>query len=99
MKNRKLFFISALFFAIILISSIFVFAMGSIIFNKEKDNENYQNKSEKISCQNELDCNDDNLCTIDYCSEEKCYNTKVVLCYQNDGCCPESCTPENDNDC
>ncbi len=53
----------------------------------------------KVPCVKDSDCSDDSLCTINLCRDGYCTSRDVVLCYQNDGCCPKGCNPTNDNDC
>lgn len=50
-------------------------------------------------CTSSLQCNDANICTTDTCSEGACSHTSIILCTNNDGCCPAGCTSANDNDC
>ncbi len=52
-------------------------------------------------CSSSAECNDNNICTIDLCEgiPRKCYNTEIVLCADNDDCCPAKCYYENDSDC
>jgi len=95
MENRG-FFIFAIFVLIFLVvCSVFVFAVRSRFNNIPY----IEDDSENITCTRDEDCIDENLCTLHYCDDGICRTTDVVLCYQNDGCCPSECTPENDNDC
>jgi hypothetical protein len=102
MDNRGvLVFLASAFFFLILIS-VFVFAYFGSSDKSPKMNTthsaNYPNQS--VSCYNNDDCNDGDSCTLNYCGDDSfCVNTPVVLCYQNDGCCPKGCTAQNDNDC
>lgn len=91
--DKKIFLILGLIILGILFFSIFVFAN----LNKNYFNENI--KSNYSSCENDFNCEDGNSCTIDYCHNKECCNTEIVLCYQDDGCCPSGCTAKNDNDC
>ncbi len=53
-------------------------------------------------CENTSDCEDQDPCTIDECSESlprKCIHNPVNACIQGDGCCPENCGPNEDIDC
>ena len=77
----------------ILVGAVFLRADSSSgdFINLGKNNDN--------DCSLSSECFDDNKCTIDFCNYGTCMNTKVVLCYQNDGCCPKGCNPSNDNDC
>lgn len=96
--KKRLYLFSFLIF-VFLIGFVFLFATGNIDSYKNSE-KNHGEDLEKIQCVNEIDCADNNSCTIDYCSDSGfCENTKVILCYQNDGCCPKGCTSENDNDC
>ncbi len=48
------------------------------------------------------DCNDNNICTIDFCSDystPSCRNNPITGCINDDGCCPDNCNSDNDNDC
>lgn len=96
MKRKSFFVISVII--LVLIFSILFFAFGSAKYDKEK-NDSVKIIEESTSCSEDYDCDDGNAYTIDYCYSEQCSNTEVVLCYQNDGCCPKSCTPANDGDC
>ncbi len=51
------------------------------------------------SCISSADCDDENSCTIEESKDGICYNVKVILYDDNDGCCPEDCYQRNDNDC
>ncbi len=98
MKDKGLLIFVVGVFLFLVICSFFVFAL----FDLQKSDEKFyiENNSGKISCENDLSCDDGNSCTLDYCNEmNNCVNSDVVLCYHNDGCCPNGCTPENDNDC
>lgn len=51
------------------------------------------------------DCDDGDACTTnmlagdsDTCSAE-CVDQAITACVDDDGCCPPTCTPDNDNDC
>ncbi len=46
-------------------------------------------------------CDDHDICTIDTCDDsgDMCVNTLITACINGDGCCPQSCSFENDNDC
>lgn len=52
-------------------------------------------------CFTNKNCNDNNSCTIDICSNspKTCSNIKVKNCVNNDNCCPSSCDYATDNDC
>jgi hypothetical protein len=56
-------------------------------------------EKEVLNCSSKNDCNDKDLCTIDLCKDSECSNTQIVLCYNNDNCCPDQCNSGNDNDC
>ncbi len=56
------------------------------------------------ACSTNIDCNDDNFCTIDTCSDvgtcaSACSYEEITQCINNDDCCPAGCTYDNDNDC
>ncbi|MFH1053951.1 MAG: hypothetical protein V1740_06050 [Candidatus Woesearchaeota archaeon] len=53
------------------------------------------------TCNNYLDCNDENICTIDDCAgfPRRCINKPVLYCKDDDSCCPERCNYTDDNDC
>lgn len=82
---------------------IFLLMFGTVYFISKVSIKNEQNfiiqERETISCNTKNDCDDNNLCTIDSCYEQKCSNTQIILCYNNDNCCPNQCTSSNDNDC
>jgi hypothetical protein len=72
--------------------------------------ENMQGESQEIetpevkeemtsNCQAKEDCEDNDNCTLESCTGGVCISTEVLLCYNNDGCCPEGCNSRNDNDC
>jgi len=98
MNNRGLLiFLSCIFFILVL-----GLAMAFAFFNSDSTNKNNPvvTNGEKISCFEDSECDDGDACTLDYCNENSfCANTKVMLCYHNDGCCPKGCTKQNDNDC
>ena len=57
------------------------------------------------ACPDEAACNDNDACTTDtlegdaaFCNA-RCMNAAVTACVDDDGCCPATCTPDNDNDC
>ncbi|MFH1331794.1 MAG: hypothetical protein ABIH63_00735 [archaeon] len=51
-------------------------------------------------CDEDKECDDNNKCTTDTCNvEKKCEHTQLTECKSDDGCCPEGCNNENDNDC
>ncbi len=52
-------------------------------------------------CFSNLECNDKDPCTVDICSGSPgtCSHKKITECKDNDSCCPEGCTNENDNNC
>jgi hypothetical protein len=99
MNNKGIFVLVSSVFLVLIIALTFTISIfGS---NQEEKNKPYiENGTERISCEVESDCNDGDSCTLDYCGDKNfCVNTKVVLCYHSDGCCPQGCTPQNDNDC
>jgi hypothetical protein len=68
--------------------------------NKSNGNPSVEGNSEGVSCEVNDDCENDDPCVLSYCGRGNvCVDVDVVLCYQNDGCCPKGCTPQNDNDC
>ena len=99
MFNKKGRLYVVLFTALLFIAIIgFLFAIN--IPNEGKNpNEEIENQTEEKTCIQDSDCDDGNACTINDCREGKCLEIEVVLCYQNDGCCPENCNQQNDNDC
>jgi hypothetical protein len=50
-------------------------------------------------CDENIDCNDNDVSTKDTCSNFKCTYAKITECEDNDLYCPESCNSDNDNDC
>lgn len=89
-KNAFVFLLSLFLFLVLCLVSVLIF-----INPLEK---NYFS-GEIISCNVDNDCNDGNSCTINYCKNLECEVAKVVLCYDNDNCCPKGCVLDNDNDC
>jgi hypothetical protein len=58
------------------------------------------------ACSGDPDCNDNDACTIDTCSNggtcaAVCNYTPIIACSgsTSDGCCPAGCTYETDTDC
>ncbi len=57
------------------------------------------------NCDEDKDCNDNNYCTMDFCTgnPKRCdYASSHFLitdCMANDKCCPSNCTWKTDNDC
>jgi hypothetical protein len=45
------------------------------------------------------ECEDNDKCTTNTCSEGFCVYPKITICKSNDGCCPAGCTVTKDNDC
>lgn len=82
---------------------LFLLMFGTVYFISKLSIRNEQNfiiqEKEVINCNTKNDCDDGNSCTIDSCQNGKCFNTQIVLCYNNDNCCPSSCTSFNDEDC
>lgn len=100
MNQRGVFVLLISIFLFLAVGSVFTFAINNKTGNNSDNDLPYiEGSNETISCLIDDDCDDGNSCTIDYCAKEKCSNTQVVLCYQNDGCCPKGCLPGNDNDC
>ncbi|MCD4740092.1 hypothetical protein K8R43_02760, partial [archaeon] len=52
-----------------------------------------------MNCSTDADCNDEQVCTIDQCINNTCNYDQITSCTDNDGCCPEECTANTDNDC
>lgn len=52
-------------------------------------------------CSSNVQCNDQNKCTIDRCSgtPKECSNAKITECRKGDDCCPSGCTYSSDKDC
>jgi hypothetical protein len=64
----------------------------------------YNDACKVPECGGNGDCKDDNACTKDVCEYAQhpnafCTNNKITICDSNDGCCPEDCMSDNDNDC
>lgn len=56
----------------------------------------------KEECVINADCDDNNPCTVDACSDTPpriCSNTLITQCVNNDTCCPDFCDSKTDNDC
>ncbi|MCD4740260.1 hypothetical protein K8R43_03655, partial [archaeon] len=52
------------------------------------------------TCYTDLDCDDENACTIDVCEEGiLCTNSEITQCKSGDDCCPQGCNYIIDNDC
>ena len=54
------------------------------------------------TCSTDTECNDNNACTMDICDfsgtcSASCSNTEIIICIDEDGCCPEGCTNELDS--
>jgi uncharacterized protein YpmB len=89
---------------------IIILILGGIflIYNLKKASEDLEKSKtsereiqEKVilKCEIDQDCEDGNSCTINSCSGKKCIENEVLLCYNNDDCCPYNCDSSNDNDC
>jgi hypothetical protein len=52
-----------------------------------------------VQCSEDIECEDEDECTINHCNEGICMLNQATLCYNNDNCCPEGCNSKNDNDC
>jgi len=86
------------FFTIIL----FVVVITVLFFFKKQVTEEFSAQTfydEKQSCTSDITCSDGEACTIDSCIDGFCKHTEVLMCYMDDGCCPENCNQGNDNDC
>jgi hypothetical protein len=85
------------------IALIFLLIFGTVYFISKLSIRNEQGfivqEKEVINCNYKNYCDDSNFCTIDLCNNAKCSNTQIVLCYNNDNCCPGQCNSGNDNDC
>jgi len=56
----------------------------------------------KEECVIQADCDDNDPCTVDKCSDtppRTCSNTPITQCINDDNCCLGICGPENDTDC
>ena len=98
MDNRGVFVFAVSVFIFLVIGSVFIFAVER---NSSRNNGTFyfENSKENLSCVCNDDCDNNQSCTLHYCDGGFCKSTEVVLCYQNDGCCPSGCTSDNDNDC
>ena len=58
-------------------------------------------KSEFLQCYRDVECEDEDECTEDYCSDfpKLCYNEQITECKHGDNCCPINCTAVEDEDC
>ncbi len=57
-----------------------------------------------LICNGPNDCKDGNDCTADICSNAgtctaSCSNIAIIVCMDNDNCCPAGCDSTTDNDC
>lgn len=100
MKRGSLLVFTCVIF-ILLIVAVFGFSKisGDVNNDSSEEDSNGDNYENVKTCLEDLDCQDDNDCVINTCRDGFCAETNVLLCYQNDGCCPSGCTPKNDNDC
>jgi hypothetical protein len=95
-KQEKLYIVIAFVLLFLLMfGTVFVISKLSI---KNEQSFIVQEK-QVVNCNSKNDCDDANSCTIDLCESTKCSNTPIVLCYNNDNCCPGQCNSGNDNDC
>jgi len=82
---------------------LFLLMFGTIYFisklSIKKEQGFIVQEKQVLNCNSKNDCNDKNSCTIDECYNSECSNTQIVLCYNNDNCCPKECDSWNDNDC
>lgn len=102
MENRGLFVFLVSIFVFLFVGGIFAFAAGGkdFILGKDKPSAEIEdNHDDSVLCVSDGDCADEDACTLHYCNVGKCAVTQVVLCYQNDGCCPSGCNIVTDNDC
>ena len=86
-------------FFILLIGVIFSVSKISGDVEDRNIEEGGKNQTVQKTCVHDLDCQDSDACIINSCRDGFCAETNVILCYQNDGCCPQGCTEQNDNDC
>lgn len=103
MKNKKAnvyVIISVVVIFILILGGFFLFYTLKKSHENSKENQNPEIQEKVImNCEVNEDCKDGNPCIINSCSEKKCVKSEVLLCYNNDGCCPENCNSGNDNDC
>jgi len=52
-----------------------------------------------LECSANSECDDDNPCTTDSCTDGKCIYSPIKSCTSGDGCCPFGCSYNNDKDC
>ncbi|MCD4740777.1 BNR-4 repeat-containing protein [archaeon] len=52
-----------------------------------------------LECSIDENCDDQQPCTIDKCTQGYCYHTNITSCANNDGCCPFNCVYADDDDC
>ncbi len=57
-----------------------------------------------IACHTNDDCDDHRGCTVDSCKNSGtdrsfCVNSPIRYCHSGDGCCPQGCTENTDEDC
>jgi hypothetical protein len=50
-------------------------------------------------CISDLDCADGDPCSEGSCVNGQCNYATIILCIDDDGCCPSGCTSDIDNDC
>lgn len=50
-------------------------------------------------CDEANECDDGDVCTENNCENGHCSYETIILCANEDGCCPSDCTNANDNDC
>ena len=58
-------------------------------------------ESTLIQCYKDAECKDNDSCTEDYCQDfpKICKHRNITECRHGDGCCPENCTADEDEDC
>ncbi len=56
---------------------------------------------EPVECYRDSQCDDEDTCTADICSDTNntCIHTEITECNDDDGCCPADCNYFVDNDC
>ncbi len=64
---------------------------------------NVSHYSSTYDCYYNADCQDGDPCTADICNVQavpyKCTHAQITSCTSSDGCCPRTCSDEEDQDC
>ncbi len=85
---------------ILVIGGILLVSNFSSVNANSQESQNPETQEEvTMGCEMNEDCDDNDKCTIESCTGKVCIITDVLLCYNNDGCCPNNCNSANDNDC